>query len=199
MSSGIGSRRLQPRILVERNGLVGQPITYSQEASDYHADALRREGFKLFVYEWYHIPSGKRGISRLWTFSQSAAQTLVEFWSGDDWQYNLVEKELDSGGKCGILPVGQAKGESAMPNAVAEPPKAPEVATVEQIVRKAIRSAGEPEIGPDETLSIRPVGGINYRVNVWQEVNKGGVIADNRISRSFFITIRSPEDVTMTK
>ena len=89
--------RLQPTILCERNGLLTQserPVTYSQEQSDCYVAELQRMRFTLFHYEWFHRPSGKRGISKLWTLAASAALALIGFWNNcsDDWTYRLVEK-----------------------------------------------------------------------------------------------------------
>lgn len=192
--------RLQPNILCERSGLLKHSVTYSQERSDFHADELRRQRFTLFFYEWTHIPTGKQGISRLWVFRQADALALVNYWSGDDWAYRLLkknEKNLTTGGINGILPVVKAKGENEMTDAAVEPVKAkyPEIIT-DAIAKTIITPLIKVSTG--ETVDIRrasdPQFGRCFRVNVWTSTTaRGDVIADNRIDRSFFVTILSDE------
>jgi hypothetical protein len=82
----------KPRVLCETNGLLDSPIMYSQEESELYSDTLKKWGFKLFKYEWLHMPSGKRGISKLWVISKQSALALIDFWNHSDWMYRQVKR-----------------------------------------------------------------------------------------------------------
>jgi hypothetical protein len=72
--------------------------------------------------------------------------------------------------------------------------------TNESIITDALERQGEPKLAPDESMDVRPITARCFRVNIWKSGADGRqVVANNRIVRSYFVTLRSPDDVEIIK
>jgi len=89
------NRLITEAIVTEGNGLLPHPVHYAQvEPSRLPATAraLRNAGYHEVRYRWFHIPTGKSGVTTLWVSVRRWADDLVGFWNrvgGAVWKYSL--------------------------------------------------------------------------------------------------------------
>ena len=71
--------------------------------------------------------------------------------------------------------------------------------TNESIITEALQRKGEPKLAPNETMDVKPITEVCFRVNIWVAGENAQIVADNHIVRSYFVTLRSPLDVEIVK
>lgn len=86
---------LTPNIIHENSGLLPHPVFYSQDDPwkyPMSARKLSSSGYHAIKYRWFHIPTGKTGVSTLWVPVKRWAELLVKYWNdigGCVWKYSL--------------------------------------------------------------------------------------------------------------
>lgn len=90
------NRLIDQAIVVESNGLLPHPVHYAQVEPSrlpVTARALRGAGYHEVQYRWFHIPTGRSGVTTLWVSVERWADLLVGFWNrvgGTVWKYSLA-------------------------------------------------------------------------------------------------------------